>query len=81
MAYNTRADQKGQFVLNTVGTGFSRVDGVAITSAPTGVTGGFTANTGLPVNSSSTFTGGTGSTVYTIDDIVAQLKGLGFLKA
>lgn len=49
------------------------------TLTPSGVTSGFTANTGTPMLSGSTSTGGSGSTVYTFGDIVAALKTLGVI--
>lgn len=42
-------------------------------------TAGFTANTGTTVVSGSTFTGDTGSTAYTIGDVVKALKTLGLI--
>ena len=81
MAYNTRADQKGQFVIHTVGTGLSRVDSVAITSTPTGVTGTYSTGGGTTALVGGKHTGGTGSTAYTIGDIVAALKGAGIIPA
>jgi hypothetical protein len=45
----------------------------------TGTTTGFTAGGGSAVDSAATFTGNTGSTAYTIGDIVKALKTLGLL--
>jgi hypothetical protein len=47
--------------------------------ATTGTTTGFTAATGTAVLSGSTFTGNTGSTAYTIGDIVRALKNYGLM--
>lgn len=49
--------------------------------ATTGTTTGFTAATGTAVLSGSTFTGNTGSTAYTIGDVVNALKKLGLIAA
>lgn len=45
----------------------------------TGTTAGFTAGVGTSVNDDSTFTGNTGSTAYTIGDIVNILKTIGLI--
>lgn len=45
----------------------------------TGQTSGFTAGAGTPVVDASTFTGGVGSTAYTIGDIVRHLKNFGLI--
>lgn len=47
----------------------------------TGTTTGFTAGSGTAVLDDSTFTGDTGSTAYTIGDVVKALKDLGLLAA
>lgn len=72
-----RADQAGENVLHSLPSGLFRQDGVTIvpTTSAT-ITGGYTANSGV---STATFTGGTGSTAYTIDGVVAALKALGLL--
>ena len=80
MAYNTRADQKGQFVLAN-GKSLARVDGVALTTTPTNVTGTYAAVSGNAANIAGTHTGGTGSTAYTIGDIVFALKTAGLIPA
>lgn len=49
--------------------------------ATTGTTTGFTTGTGTAVQSGSTFTGNTGTTAYTIGDIVLALKTLGLMKS
>ena len=46
----------------------------------TGTTIGFTQNSGTALNFSTTFTGGSGSTAFTVGDIVLALKNLGLLK-
>jgi hypothetical protein len=57
-------------------------DGVKIldiASSATANVSGFTQETGTEVLDGSTFTGGTGITAYTIDDIVLALKAVGVL--
>lgn len=49
--------------------------------ATTGTTTGFTAGSGTASKSDSTYTGNTGSTAYTVGDIVLALKNLGLLAA
>lgn len=58
--------------------GFFSTTAVAQPST-TGSTAGFTAGSGTGVNDVSTFTGGSGTKAYTIDDIVKHLKALGIL--
>lgn len=45
----------------------------------TGTTTGFTAGSGTAAKDDSTFTGNTGSTAYTIGDIVKALKTCGLI--
>lgn len=47
--------------------------------ATTGTTTGFTAGSGTTAKSDSTFTGNTGSTAYTVGDLVKALKLLGLI--
>lgn len=49
--------------------------------ATTGTSSGFTAGAGTTVTHLSTFTGGTGSTAYTIGDVVRAMKLLGTITA
>lgn len=50
-----------------------------VQQSSTGETSGVTQNSGTDINDSSTFTGGIGSTAYTISDIVKHLKTLGLI--
>lgn len=52
-----------------------------VQQATTGTTTGFTAGAGTTAKSDSTYTGGSGSSAYTVGDIVLALKNLGFLAA
>jgi hypothetical protein len=63
---------------NTDTIGFYGATKVAQPSS-TGQTAGFTAGAGTAVLDDSTFTGGTGSTAYTLGDIVKHLKALGLI--
>jgi hypothetical protein len=47
--------------------------------ASSGETSGVTPGAGTPVNDDATFTGGVGTTAYTVSDIVKHLKNLGLL--
>lgn len=47
----------------------------------TGTTTGFTAGSGTAASSASTYTGNTGSTAYTVGDIVNALKKVGLMAA
>ena len=47
--------------------------------ATTGTVTGFTAGSGTAAKDDSTYTGNTGSTAYTVGDIVKALKDLGLL--
>lgn len=52
-----------------------------VQQSSTGEVTGFTAGSGTGVNDDSTFTGDTGSTAYTVGDIVKHLKTLGLIAA
>jgi hypothetical protein len=65
--------------VGTVKIGFYAASPV-IQPQTTGTTTGFTAGAGTTVDSAATFTGNSGSTAYTIGDIVLALKQLGLLK-
>lgn len=54
-------------------------EGPTTQPSSTGTTSGFTAGAGTAVLSDSTFTGGSGSTAYTLGDIVLHLKTLGLI--
>jgi hypothetical protein len=58
--------------------GFYNVTPV-VQHSSTGVSAGFVAGGGTTVTHTSTFTGNSGSTAYTIGDIVVTLKEYGFL--
>lgn len=56
------------------------VPGMAlIQQTTTGTTAGFTAGAGAAVLVDSTFTGDSGSTAYTVGDVVRALKAVGLL--
>lgn len=57
-----------------IGGGFENL--IEVEPATLGSVVGFTAGVGTPANDDSTYTGGTGSSAYTVDDIVAALKAL-----
>ncbi|MGB0758682.1 MAG: hypothetical protein ACPGPS_04085 [Rubripirellula sp.] len=67
-------------VLNDATIGFFGATPVAQQST-TGTTTGFTAGSGTSANDDSTYTGNTGSTAYTVGDIVLALKNLGLIAA
>lgn len=52
-----------------------------VQQSTTGTTTGFTAGIGTAAKDDSTFTGNTGSTAYTVGDVVKALKALGLLAA
>lgn len=68
---------EGQTVTGVAQLGFF---GVATVAQPTasGATG-FVVGAGTPATSTSTFTGGIGTTAYTVGDVVAALKRLGLI--
>ena len=51
----------------------------AFAKSSTGETTGFTAGAGTAARVDSTYTGNTGSTAYTVSDIVKALKQVGLL--
>ena len=71
-----RPDQEGEVVLHN-GTNFVRGDGTAVAApAPSGNTHTVAAGATTSVFTNTTFDGGTGSTAYTVGDIVAALKSV-----
>lgn len=50
-------------------------------ATPTHVSAGFTSGGGTAATSTDTYTGNTGTTAYTVGDLVFILKSLGLLKA
>lgn len=77
---NLRADQEGWIVLNN-GSALSTGAGTNLQTTASGVTGGYTSVGGAAVLAQSTFTGNTGTTAYTITDVVAACKHAGILGA
>jgi len=77
---NSMGVKVGESAAQTLG--FFGSTGVVQPVSGVGTTGGFTAvNTSTTVAAASTFTGGTGSSAYTITDVVYALKKLGLIAA
>ena len=64
--------------MNGPNMGFFRASPVGQPSS-TGEVSGVTAGSGTTLNDDSTFTGGVGTSAYTVSDIVRHLKNLGLL--
>ena len=73
-------DETARVSLNATGLAFFGATPVAKPSS-TGEATGYTATGGTNVQHQDTFTGNSGSTAYTLNDIVKHLKALGLLTA
>jgi hypothetical protein len=87
-----RVDNNNQVVLDPAGSGVKIGTGATpkighygatpvVQPSTTGTTQQTVAGSGAAVKTDSTTTGGTGSTAYTVADVVLALKNLGLLKA